>query len=347
MRRIAIDEVRTMGVEVSVIVPVWNMESYLERCLDSLGCQDFESMEILLIDDGSTDASGEICRRYENRSGKFRYFRKENGGLSDARNYGIRKAAGKWIAFVDSDDYVEKNYVRELWQCAQNCRTGAACCGYYYEGCGTKQIKSPAFYGRIGIREFWQYILSHDEVDTSVCTKLFSAELFHDVLFPVGKKYEDIYTLYKLMDKVPAVGLADMPLYHYVRRNGSISQSYGAANSRDMIGAFREMLGYISRRYPELLGACRSFLYLEHIYNISSLSKAGFFSDESEWKKSRNYILKHWRLGQPVQKKKYRFSAWLIRLVPGLYSRALFCLAKGKEWAAYARLAGQRCDTGL
>lgn len=335
-----------MEIEVSVIVLVYNTELYLENCLDSLIRQDFESMEVLLIDDGSTDSSGEICRKYENRCGKFKYFRKENGGMADARNYGIRRATGNWIAFVDSDDYVEENYVRELWQCAQNCRTGAACCGYYYEGYKTTEVRSPAFYGRIGIREFWEYILRHDEIDTSVCTKLFSAELFRDTAFPTGKKYEDIYTLYKLMAQISAVGLTDTPLYHYVQRKGSISQNYNGANSRDMIRAFREMLGYICRRYPDLLGACRAFMYLEHIYNISSLSKAGFHPDEAQWKSSRDYILKHWRHGQPVQKRKYRIGAWLIRLAPWTYSRALFCLAKGKELAVYGR-AGQRCDTGI
>lgn len=336
-----------MGVEVSVIVPVYNTERYLERCLDSLSRQDFESMEVLLVDDGSTDASETICRVYANRCKNFRYFQKENGGLSDARNYGIQRATGNWLAFVDSDDYVEKDYVRTLWECAQSCRTSVACCGYAYEAYGRKEVRAPALCGRIDIRDFWEYILRHDEIDTCITAKLFSAELFRDVLFPIGKKYEDIYTLYRLMDQVPAVGLTDRPCYHYIQRKDSISQHYSVSNARDMIGAFQEMLAYISSKYPDLQEACQSFLYLEHIYNISNLSKAGFHPDEVEWKKSRSYIMEHWRQGQPVQKRKYRIGAWLIRLTPWLYSLALFCMAKAKEGAIYARLACQRRDTGI
>lgn len=119
--------------EVSVIVPIYNSEDYLEACLDSLVAQSFPDLEIILIDDGSRDASREICMEYCARFPAFRYFRKENGGLSDARNFGIAKAKGRWLAFVDSDDYVERDFIRMLYIAAAKEGVSLACCGYYEE----------------------------------------------------------------------------------------------------------------------------------------------------------------------------------------------------------------------
>ena len=109
--------------EVSVIVPIYNSEDYLEACLDSLVVQSFRDLEILLIDDGSQDASREICMEYCARFPAFRYFRKGNGGLSDARHFGIAKAKGRWLAFVDSDDYVERDFIRMLYAAAAKATT--------------------------------------------------------------------------------------------------------------------------------------------------------------------------------------------------------------------------------
>ena len=107
-----------MSELVSLVVPIYNVENYLRMCLDSIEHQTYSNIEVLLINDGSLDSSGEICQEYVARDSRFRYFEKENGGLSDARNYGIARSKGKFLTFIDSDDWVEPTYVEDMYQTA-------------------------------------------------------------------------------------------------------------------------------------------------------------------------------------------------------------------------------------
>lgn len=118
-------------VEISVIIPVYNVEDKLKRCLDSIKEQSFQDFEVLLIDDGSEDSSGRICDEYVNSDSRFQVFHLDNGGVSCARNYGLKKAKGNYVAFVDSDDYVEKEYLQVLYANAIKAKADIVMCGYY------------------------------------------------------------------------------------------------------------------------------------------------------------------------------------------------------------------------
>ena len=115
---------------ISIIVPIYNVEKWIDRCLSSIQKQSYEDFEVLLVDDGSSDNSDDICKNYTVRDKRFKYFKKINGGLSDARNYGIDRAEGKYLIFIDGDDYVEKNYVEKLYRTITKYATDVAICGF-------------------------------------------------------------------------------------------------------------------------------------------------------------------------------------------------------------------------
>ena len=115
---------------ISIIVPIYNVEKWIDRCLSSIQKQSYEDFEVLLIDDGSCDNSDDICKEYTEKDKRFKYLKKNNGGLSDARNYGIDRAKGKYLIFIDGDDYVEKNYVEKLYRAITEYTTDVAICGF-------------------------------------------------------------------------------------------------------------------------------------------------------------------------------------------------------------------------
>ena len=117
---------------ISVIVPIYNVENYLRQCLDSILEQTFHNLEILLVNDGSTDDSGQICQEYLKKDSRIRYFEKENGGLSDARNYGIERAQGEYLTFIDSDDWVTSTYIEELYIKLQHYNADISITNYFY-----------------------------------------------------------------------------------------------------------------------------------------------------------------------------------------------------------------------
>ncbi len=319
--------------EVSVIVPIYNSESYLRVCLDSLTSQDFPDLEVVLVDDGSRDSSPAICMEYCAGFPFFHYYRKENGGLADARNYGIAKAKGRWLAFVDSDDYVERNFIHRLHAAAAAGGAKMACCGYYEERESERTRIAYPRSGQIGGKEFFRSILDGEEIGNFICNKIFAAELFEGIAFPKGKRYEDMRTLYKLADRCDRIGVLNEALYHYIYRKGSLAHGYGTGNAKELIEACEELCGYIRRKYPSLSGECDRYLFQEHIYNLNALSKAGIFPGETVWNASLAYLAKNREQIKKLEPK-YRLSACLLMKSPKLYSRILCQKERFDEWKA-------------
>ncbi len=204
---------------ISVIVPVYNVEDYVLRCLDSLINQNYEQIEIILVDDGSTDESGKICDEFKKRDERIRVFHKKNGGLSSARNYGIKKAKGDIIAFVDSDDYVKDGFVLDLYKGMQAGNADIVICGYNNEKPKNETIS--------GKEATIRLLTKQENIDIISWNKLYKKKLFTDnnVFFPEGKKHEDTLTTYKLISNAKKVTYIDESLYIYVERKGSITAS--------------------------------------------------------------------------------------------------------------------------
>ncbi len=211
--------------EISVIVPIYNVEKYLRRCIDSILAQSFVSFELILINDGSKDNSGKICDEYKNKDERITVIHQENKGVSEARNAGIewvfKNSDSEWINFIDSDDWVHPDYLKDLYETATECDVTMSICNC---------LKTPEFSVNIEKSEKSVKIFSAEDFWCfrqygSPCTKLFRKSDLSDIRFPKGLLYEDVFVTYRLIFKQEKVAYIDNPLYFYYTRPGSTTQS--------------------------------------------------------------------------------------------------------------------------
>lgn len=223
---------------VSVIVPIYNVENYLRRCIDSVVSQTYKDLEIILVNDGSTDNSGIICKDYIERDGRIIYIEQKNSGLSAARNRGIEKSTGKYLYFLDSDDYINK-YTIELLMDAAIKNNVPVVVGNYenvYEEKANLDIRTNTQCTVLNREDFF-----YQKVSNHAWNKLYLKELFNDVRYPVGKNYEDIATTYKIFAKTEKFGYIDFPFYKYYMRVGAISKTFSEKNAADIIWAYEQV----------------------------------------------------------------------------------------------------------
>ena len=248
------DEVKEIEVEnggelISIIVPIYNVENYLRMCLDSIEHQTYSNIEVLLINDGSPDSSGEICKEYVARDSRFRYFEKENGGASDARNYGIERSNGKYLTFVDSDDWLSLTYVEDLYQAAIRNDSDTVISHYtiynesdrnyyvhiwddYYE----KNYTSEELIMELPKLELNGYIY------ITSWGILFKKELFNNVKFPKGKVIEDSWTNYKLFFKSKKITYIHKEIYSHREGILSVGSSINEKLLTDVLECLLERL---------------------------------------------------------------------------------------------------------
>ncbi len=236
---------------VTVIVPVYKVEEFLSRCVESVISQSYHDLEIILVDDGSPDRCGEICDCYRGKDERIIVIHKENGGLSSARNAGIRVARGKYLCFVDSDDYIQSELIEQLL--AAIARTGASisACGFasdenLLQNGITEEIR--LFPAAEAIRE----ILKDGAICTSAWGKLYERSLFDDILFPEGKYYEDYATTYKLFHKGGRIAYALTKKYYYTINTAGITRSPFSSRNMDYFAISEEVEAFIDDNYPEL-----------------------------------------------------------------------------------------------
>ena len=244
---------------VSVVVPVYNVEPYVGRCIESLTAQTYNNIEIILVDDGSRDKSGAICDQYSERDSRVVTIHKENGGLSDARNEGIRHARGKWITFVDSDDYVHPEYVRILNQNIIESGADISICQFAQKrSTAEKEMRdeskaqlisdSPVVYSK---REGLEKLL-YQYISTSAWAKMYKTKLFQESLFPYGKLYEDVVTVFDVFSKAEHIAVSNSRLYYYCVRGDSIIRKGFAERKLDYIENTKYVLNKTREAFPEL-----------------------------------------------------------------------------------------------
>lgn len=218
---------------ISIIVAAYNVEKYLDRCIKSLVLQTYPYLEIILVDDGSTDQTGKICDDWVSKDKRISVIHKENGGLSDARNAGIGKANGKWLGFVDGDDYVADTMYEHLYQ--HRTENGITVCGYQTEKSGNLQ----EYYSidqRLEPKEAVDLYLTNELY--SICNnkftywgsfawnKLYDSSLFDQISYPIGKKYEDMYVILELVQRSKCIQFIPNCEYFYVHRSDSITNDF-------------------------------------------------------------------------------------------------------------------------
>lgn len=209
--------------KVSVIVPVYNVEKYIDRCLHSLVNQTLQELEIIVVNDGSPDNSEEIIKKYyAEHKDKVIYLKKENGGLSDARNYGMRYASGEYLAFLDADDYIELNAFEEMYRASNQGTKKIVECDFLFEWPGKTKVDSTGVY-----KDIKDYLIRGRVV---AWNKLYKREWINEtkVLFPRGLLFEDVsffFSIVPTLSSVEEVGKINKAFVHYVQRDGSISQA--------------------------------------------------------------------------------------------------------------------------
>ena len=247
---------------VSIVVPVYNVEKYIRYCLDSLINQSYKELEIILVDDGSTDHSSEICDEYARKYDIIQVFHKENGGLSDARNYGMKYVSGEWIVFVDSDDVLHVDFAKKLLLLAETYAADIAICDYI-KFCeksiealpqGKGSGRSRIWEGLEGIKE----LLYQKSFTTSAWGKIYKTALFKDILFPVGKLHEDVGTIYRVFEKAKRVGYLDQKLYYYLQRSESIIHSEFSIKKMDYVYQTKNIVNHFEKNNVTLLPAAIS-----------------------------------------------------------------------------------------
>lgn len=221
---------------ISVIVPIYKVEKYLASCVNSLKEQTYRNLEIILVDDGSPDKSGEMCDAFAEQDNRIVVVHKPNGGLSDARNAGIEVAKGDYLLFLDSDDTLHKETLEILWTNLKENGAEISVCDYraFYEGTEIdKNLPSQNLEVWDNVQALQQIFNPQYGTQMVISTnKLFQKNLFDGIRFPVGKIHEDEFTTYKLLHRAERIVYTDLKLYYYLQRedsltgNGKISPQY-------------------------------------------------------------------------------------------------------------------------
>lgn len=253
-------------VKISIIVPIYNTEKYLKKCFNSLINQTLTDIEIILVNDGSTDNSEKIIKEYSKKYQNIKAYTKKNGGLSDARNYGVRKASGQYIAFVDSDDYVKKNMMEKLYNTATTRDLDVVVCNTYNVYPDKKkdtiiEIKSNKKYSDDDIKN---YLIS----PPMACIRLFNKSLFNNMKFKKNIYYEDLELCPKIVNLTNKVGFVDESLYFYLQRNGSImKQKKFQDKLLDIFTVLESNEKELYNKYPEEI----EYMYISHLLRTTTL----------------------------------------------------------------------------
>ena len=285
--------------KISVIVPIYNVEQYLDQCIDSIVNQEYKNLEIILVDDGSPDSCPSICDKWEKKDKRIKVIHKTNGGLSDARNVGIEIATGEYIGFVDSDDYIKKTMYASLLETCQKYKAKIACCGRILfndtNELGEKFTSQERIYNS---EQALKLSLIGECVDVAAWDKLYDKTLFDNIRFPVGENNEDTAIYYKLIDQSGNIAHTGTSEYYYRCRSGSITQS--SYKIKDRINIFKhldELEKFLLKKYPNLLDEFQQYrtmniYFLLYIYMKNRLAnkKEGRYL-KKELKKNRKYLL--------------------------------------------------------
>lgn len=282
---------------ISVIIPVYNVEEYLEICVGSVVKQTYDKLEILIIDDGSADSSGKLCDELELTDARIKTYHKENGGLSDARNYGMERAHGNFYAFIDSDDVLHEDFFLELMKAQHNYDADIVACEMtlFHDKDELFQlfamhhsVRAKKFSREEALNEYFSPIGDRC-IHHGLCMKVYKKELFHNLRFEKGKLHEDLYITYKLLDSSDKVVYVDCPYYFYYQNNaGSICKNYGVKNFLDESEAYRQIYSYFEERNrvsEELIRfmIIQYLLMLEKGYRIRRLPEIQEESRHIKW----------------------------------------------------------------
>ncbi len=318
---------------ISIIIPVYNVEPYLKDCLDSVINQTYKNLEIILVNDGSTDNSKTICEEYKKKDSRIILINQKNSGLSSARNAGIKQSTGEYISFIDSDDYVEKDYVEYLHNLVQTTNSKISICPHYEKTESGKMLnfnaeKNPtaSFSVEIALKR----MLNEKGFNLQATSKLFSSELFKNIIFPEEKLHEDVGTTYKLFleaynqDSSAKISFGSKPKYIYNLRTSSITNRKFNQKKMDLIELTDKMCEDIDDYFQSL----------KNVTNLRRIHARFSILRQSPEKNIENSLIKYikehraWVLKNPEATKRDK-----IAILSLLLGKSIFKFA----WKVYER----------
>ncbi len=296
-------------VKVSVIVPVYNVYDYLSKCLDSLVNQTLREIEIIVVNDGSPDNSQKIIDKYaKNYPEKIKAYKKENGGLSDARNYGIKKATGEYIAFVDSDDYVDTGMYERMYDKAKSGNFDMVVCDLNY----VYNDKIVRAYSHVK-HDTTNIKMTMLNIYPAAWNKIFKRKFFENLEFKKKVWFEDVEFLYRILPKIKTIGVVNEPFYQYLQREGSITKKQDMRiynyidNLNGLISYYKDNELY-SQYQKEL-----EYVYVRYMYATFIKQATNF--DKEEYQKAVNEA----KINVKKNFSKYYKNSYFYRNIKGLY----------------------------
>lgn len=253
---------------ISVIVPIYKVEPYFDKCISSIVNQTYTNLEIILVDDGSPDQCPQMCDAWAEKDARIRVIHKENGGLSDARNAGMAVATGELMTFVDSDDWIDPDMYKHLYQRMVEDYSDIAACGVQmvWEDGTPPRILTRMGNHVLSKEEAMQAIIEESWLKQPVWYKLYKTNLIKDILFPVGKYHEDVFWSYQAVDRANKISVSDHIGYYYLQRNGSIMGEGYSLKRLDAIEAKVQRHAYIKENFPMLENLSAKDLWFTCIY---------------------------------------------------------------------------------
>lgn len=320
---------------ITIIVPVYNVSQFLPACLDSLRKQTYPKCEFLLIDDGSTDGSGVSCDEFAKTEPRARIIHQQNSGLSEARNRGIREAAGEYITFLDSDDTVTPDYVSYLFSLVRKYQAPIAICGLKEVTIKNKEIYYAADYPEkaMSTEETLGRMLREEGFTVTAYAKLYHKNLWQGITFPAGALHEDLGTTYKVVERCPRIAFGPEAKYNYIKRTASISSSEFSSKKYDIITLTDEMCNDIEGKFPYLINTVNlrrmhaRFSVLRQIVLVKNPDTATKTMEQEIIR----YLLEHKKY---VTKNPYASSRDKFAIYTLMLSRNLFKFA----WTIYSKI---------
>lgn len=261
---------------ISVIVPVYKVEPYLDKCISSIVNQTYKNLEIILVDDGSPDNCPAMCDAWAEKDSRIRVMHKTNGGLSDARNAGMAVATGELMAFVDSDDWIVPDMYEYLYQRLTEDNSDIAACGVQmvWEDKTPSRMLTQEGNCVLNQEEAMRAIIEESWLKQPVWYKLYKTALVRDILFPVEKYHEDVFWSYQAVGKAQKVSVSDHIGYYYLQRGGSIMGAGYSLKRLDAVEAKVQRCAYIQERFPALSPLAIKDLWFTCIYQGQSALRA-------------------------------------------------------------------------
>lgn len=327
---------------VSIVVPIYNVEDYLDRCVQSILAQSFEDYELILVDDGSPDSCGRLCDSYAASDSRICVIHKDNGGLSDARNAGIEASRGKYLSFVDSDDYIDKEMIATLYKMNETYRTEIAICGALDVYCNreVKDTHGASKNGDYSVavysgEEALRLTLEGKTAIASVCCKMFLRSSLDEVRFRKSRLYEDAFFNPDALLAAERVAITSQPLYYYYHRSESITTEGFAPRHLDLIAAYEYTLDVVERRCSRIVPEAQFRLDWAYFVTLDKILVNPGYASIPEYKGIVGHLKSRWRqiascsLFEPTRRVSavaLKVSVRLYRVLVLLHNRKLKAL---------------------